>query len=259
MNQPEENQLGEYRSTYLPTVQPGKIMLRVTVACLLVSLIPFSIAVQKYFTRYTVLSDRFRRDSIMINAIIGGTLILLAVVLFVLYYHHKNRQADLYAYGFVFTDWLRGLTFRWDDVTEVYASPIYRNTARGYRSNLIVNWIYTVHRNDGKKVKITGLEGMSGLGKIIQAEVSKQMLPQIVDAYQAGDNVPFGPRLCLSQHGVRVGNKLLPWDQVAGVKLDQYNAVTILQKGKRVPWKRISSDKVANSFLLESLIHKTGK
>jgi hypothetical protein len=257
VNQLTENQLGEHRSTYLPTVQPGKIMLRVAGACLLISLLPFSIAVQKYFTRYAVLSDRFRRDSIMINAVIGGTLILLAVILFVLYYHHKHRQVDVYADGFIFTDWLRSLAFRWDDVTEVYASPVYRNTTRGYSSNRIASWLYIVHRNDGKKVRITGLEGVSVLGKMIQSEVSKRILSQIVDAYQAGNDVWFGPRLGLSQQGIRVGGMLLPWDQVARVKLDQYNAVTILQKGKRMPWKRISSAKVANAFMLESLIYKT--
>ena len=256
MNQLAENRLGEHRSTYLPTVQPGKILLRVAGASLLASLLPFSIAVQKYFTRYTVLSDRFRRDSIMINAVIGGTLILLAVILFVLYYHHKHRQVDVYADGFVFTDWLKSLAFRWDDVTEVYASPVYRNTARGYRSDRIASWIYVVHRNDGKKVRITGLEGVGGLGKIIQSEVSKRMLPQVVDAYQAGSDVRFGPQLSLSQQGICVGGKLLPWANVGRVKLDQYNAVIILQKGKRMPWKRISSDKVANSLLLETTLNK---
>ena len=236
MNQLEENRLGEHRATYLPTVQPGRIMLRVAGACLLVSLLPFSTAVQKYFTKYTVLSDRFRRDSIMINAIIGGTLILLVVILCTLYYHHKNHQMDLYADGFVFTDWLKSLAFRWDDVTEVYASPVYRNTTRGYRSNRIVSWIYTVHRDDGKKVRISGLEGVGGLGRIIQSEVSKRVLPQAVDAYQAGSDVQFGPRLGLSQQGICVGAEVLPWADVARIRLDQDNAVTILQRGKRMPW-----------------------
>ncbi len=256
MNQLDENQLGEHRSTYLPTVQPGKILLWVAVACFLFSALPFSIVIQKYFARYTVLSDRFRRDSIMINAVIGGTLILLAVILCVLYYHHKSRQVDVYAEGFVFTDWFRSLAFRWDDVTEVYASPIYRNTTRGYRSNRIASWLYVVHRNDGKKVRITGMTSVKALGKTIQSEVSRRLLPQVVDAYQAGDDVRFGPRLGLSQQGVRVGAKSLPWSQVARMKLDQDNVVTILQKGKRMPWKRISSAKVANPLMLETMLNK---
>ena len=114
----------------------------------------------------------------MINAIIGGIMLLLTVILFALYYHHKNRRVDVYADGFVFTDWRASLAFRWDDVREVYASPIYRKTSRGYRTSQIVNWMYTVHRKkDGAKAKIGGLEGMGSLGQFIQAEVSKRLLP----------------------------------------------------------------------------------
>ena len=73
MNQPfsqEENRLGEHRATYLPTVLPGRIMLGSALAGLLISLLPFSIAIEKSRTTYTVLSDRFRRDSIVINTTI---------------------------------------------------------------------------------------------------------------------------------------------------------------------------------------------
>ncbi|MCP4539365.1 MAG: hypothetical protein GY832_19690 [Chloroflexi bacterium] len=227
------------------------------IGCLVVSLLPFSIATEKYFSpKHTVLSDRFRTDSIMINAIIGGTMILLSVIFYAIHYHHENRQVDLYADGFVSTDWLKSLAFRWDDVTEVYTSPIYRNTSRGYSTGRIANWIYTVHRNDGKKTKLSGLQGVSALGKVIQSEVSKRALPKAVDAYQAGDDVRFGPQFSVSQQGLRVGGNLLPWNQVAKVNLGKDNAVTILKKGKRLPWKRIGGHKMANPLMFQSMLYK---
>jgi hypothetical protein len=195
----------------------------------------------------------------MVNTTIGVILLLLVVILFALYYHHKKRRVDVYADGFVFTDWRRSLVFRWDDVREVYASPIYRNTSCGYRSNLIVNWLYTVHnRKDGEKVKISGLEGVGSLGQAIQTEVSKWLLPWAMDAYHAGDNVRFGSQLGLSKRGIHVGESVLSWPDVEAVNLNRDNAVTIRQKGKRTPWKYIGGDKVANPEVLKGMISRVG-
>jgi hypothetical protein len=231
-------------------------MLRAGAASLLISLLPFSIAISKSTTEYTVLSDSFRKDSITINTTIGAVLLLLTVILFVLYYHHKTRRVDVYTGGFTFADWRRSLAVRWDDVSEVYASPVYRQTTRGYRSDRIASWIYAIHTNGGERARLSGLAGMGELGKAIQARTSKRLLPQALAAYRAGDDVPFGPRLGLSQQGVRVGDRVLPWSNVAKVDLSQDNAVTIRQKGRRMPWKRVNGDKVANPMVLKALLSR---
>jgi hypothetical protein len=253
-----EHQLGEHRATYLPTVLPGRIMLGAGLASLLISLLPFSIAIGKASTEYTVLSDRFRRDSITINTTIGVILLLLAVILFALYYHHKRRRVDVYADGFVFTHWRGSLVVHWNAVSEVYASPVYRQTSRGYKSDRIVSWIYAIRRNDGAKARLGGLTGMGELGATIQARVLKRLLPQAIDAYQAGDDVPFGPRLGLSQQGVRVGDRTLPWSDVAKVDLSRDNTVTIQQTGRRMPWKRVNGHKVANPMVLKAMLSRFG-
>ena len=80
-----------------------------------------------------------------------------------------------------------------------------------------------------------------------------------MDAYQAGDDVRFGPRLGLSKRGVRVGEKLLPWPDVAKVNLNRHNGVMILQEDKRMPWKQISSDKVANPMVLKAMIVRVSR
>jgi hypothetical protein len=250
----EAHQLGEHQATYLPTVLPGRILIGVALAMLLISLLPFSIAIRKSsIEEYRVLSDSFRRDSIRVNTTLGVTMILLSVVLFALAYYHKHRRVDVYMNGFVFTGWRRSLTFPWDDVREVYISPVYRRS-RGYSQ--IVNWTYSVHGQDGKNVKISGLEGMDDLGQIIQIEVGRRLLPQAMAAYQAGNDVRFGPKLSLSQKGVRVGKKLLLWPDVADVNLNRDYTVMIRQKGKRMLWKRMSSGKVANPMVLKALLDR---
>jgi hypothetical protein len=254
-----EHQLGEHRATYLPTVLPGKIMLGTGLASLLISLLPFSIAIEKASTEYTVLSDRFRRDSIAINTTISVVLLLLAVILFALYYHHKKRRVDVYADGFIFADWRRSLVVHWNAVSELYASPVVRQTSRGYRSDRIVNWIYTIHTNTGEKARLGGLTGIGELGATIQARVLKRLLPRAIAAYQAGDDVPFGPRLGLSQQGVRVGDRTLPWSDVAKVDLSRDNGVTIRQTGRRMPWKRVNGHKVANPMVLKALLSRFGR
>ncbi len=249
-----EHPLGTHRNTYLPTVLTGRILLGTALTCLVISLLPFSTAISKSRTTYTVLSDHFRQESIVVNAVIGALLLLVSVILFALYYHHKRRRVDLYTDGLLLTDWRRSRAIRWDDVTEVYASPVYRRTTRGYSHRRIVNWIYHVHTRDGERVKIGGLEGMGSLGRVIQEEITKRLLPQALDAYQAGDEVRFGPQLRLSQRGVAVGAKRLDWADIATVNLDQHNHVMILKKGQRLPWKQLGSDKVANPTVLKGIL-----
>jgi hypothetical protein len=203
------------------------------------------------------LSSRFGRDRIMIGAALGLFTLLLTAFLGALYYDHKTRRVNVYADGLVYTSWWKSLTFHWDDVSQVYTSPVYYgNMTRGYRSSRVANWIYTVHRNDGEKAKVGGLEEMRELGQIIQTEVTNRLLPPAIEAYRAGDEVEFGPRLGLGQQGVRVSDKLLPWSDVAEVRLDQDNRVTILKQGKRLPWKFVGSDQVANPWVLKALLNR---
>lgn len=266
MNSPhtqEAHPLGERRATYLPTVLPGRIMLGSAVMTLLLSFLPWATVIEKSSTTYTVLSDRFRKDSIMTNSIIGSMMVLLVVALFVLYYHHKHRSVVVYTEGFVITDWRKRVTFRWEDVRELYITPVYGKAAGGYTSNRIVNWIYTVYgkhtvygKQEGQRVKISGLEGIQELGGILQTEVSEWLLPQAMEAYLRGDTVSFGPQLSLSQRGIHVGEKLLPWPDAAEVKLTSQYTVMVLQKGQRMPWKSINSDQVANPMVLKALLSR---
>lgn len=253
----EAHQLGAHQATYHPTVATGRILLGVACVTLLISLLSLSSAVSRYIGDSDALSSRSGRDRIMIGAALGLFTLLLTALLGALYYDHKTRRVDVYADGFVYTGWRKSLTFCWDDVSQVYTSPVYTgNMTRGYRSSRVANWIYTVHRNDGAKAKVGGLEGMRELGQIIQTEVTNRLLPPAIEAYRAGDEVAFGPRLGLSQQGVRVGEKLLPWADVAEVQLGQDNRVTILQQGKRLPWKSIGSHRVGNPWVLKALLNR---
>lgn len=246
-----ENQLGPHRATYRPKVLPGRILFGAACINLLVSLLMFWSAASKYLSHSAVLSDRFRRDGIIIGLSVGLLALLAAAVLGALFYYHISRKAELFTNGFVYADWRSKLVFRWDTIAEVYVTPrFYKNQSR------IINWMITVRRNDGQQAEIGGLENVNQLGQLIQTEVAKRLLPQALKAYQSGQKVQFGPQLSLSLEGVHSDKNTLPWPQVAGIKLDRRNNVIILQKDKRMPWEQIRSNRVGNPLILKAILNK---
>lgn len=255
----EAHTLGPLQATYRPRPLPAKILLAAAGVSLVVSLFSFASAISNYFDDSSVLSDRFRQDSILTGLMIGLFGLLLVAFLAALYYTHQKRRVEVYANGFVFNNWRTSLVFRWDEVTEVYGFPVYGKTGGGYRSSRVANWMCIVCRNDGQQAKFGGLEKIGELGQTIQVEVAKRILPQAIETYQRGGSVQFGSQLSLSQQGLSDGKKLLPWSEITEVKLDRQNAVTIMQKGARMPWKYLTGHQVSNPLLFKAIIDKLNK
>ena len=156
-------ELGEFRKTFLPRVLPGKVMLGSAIFCVAAGILEFISALNKYLSPpSSILSDRFRQDSIMISAILGIVFILIALSLVALYYTHIKHRVDLYVNGVVVATWRGETTVLWGDLMKVDKMPIYG------RSRRPVNWNYTLYRFDGEKVQIRGLEGLGALGRIFE-------------------------------------------------------------------------------------------
>lgn len=249
--------LGQHLTTYRPKHPPSRILLIAGGISLLIALIMLGSAAGKLFGNAD-LGSSFVRDRLLINAILGLFAFVLTAVFGALYYTQMKNRVDLYAGGFVHTDWRKSLTIRWEDVTEVYEMPMYyrRTGAVDYHSRHIINYLYTVKRGDGHVAKFGGLENIAQLGKAIEAASNNLIWPRVVKTFDAGGNVSFGSQLSISQKGVKYGNSSLFWTDVADVRVDSNNDVAILQKDKRMPWKVIAGNKIANPSILKMLIGK---
>jgi hypothetical protein len=156
-------ELGAFRKTFLPRVLPGRVLLGSAIFCVAFGVLEFVSALNKYLSPpRSVLSDRFRQDSIMISVILGIVFILVALSLAALYYAHRKHRVDLYTNGVVVATWRGEKTVLWGDLMKVDKMPIYG------RSRRPVNWNYTLHRFDGEKVQIRGLEGLGVLGRVLE-------------------------------------------------------------------------------------------
>jgi len=196
----------------------------------------------------------FRQDYVRDRlALVGGGLLLflVAVGLYLAYRGQLRIGVEVYDDGFVFTNRRnQRCVCRWDDVTEVYESIIYRDPGR--RTGIIGRKC-TVYQTDGQRIKLgVAIQNSDKLGVTIQAEVRKRLLPRAIETYKAGGTVAFGPELALSQQGLTSGQKMLPWNEVAEIRLRP--GIRISQKGKRGPWKSIMHSRIANYSVLRKLV-----
>ena len=83
-------------------------------------------------------------------------------------------------------------------------------------------------------------------------EVKRIQLPQAIAAYNAGSSVSFGS-LTVSQLGIALSQKGLPWHQFAGIQINK-GYVDIFKKGGLLKWMHVRTQKVPNLFVLLSLI-----
>ncbi len=160
----DQNQsLGAFQNSFTPRVLPGRVILGSAIACVLLAVIQVITAINKALSPpSTVLSDRFRRDAILIAAILAGVFFLLAITLSALYYTHSKHRVDVYEEGLVIFTWRGSTAFSWDEIMEMKAEPIYGGSRR------VVNWNITLTRSDGQTAQLRGLDGLMTLAKHIE-------------------------------------------------------------------------------------------
>jgi hypothetical protein len=236
----EAHQLGSLKASYEANRENTTILRYSIPLSVLVGLALLVFGFRQYYVR-----DRF--------VLVGGGLLLFLVAagLYLVYRGQLRMGVEVYDDGFVFTNRRNQRhVCRWDDVTEVYESIIYRNPQ--HRTGIIGRKC-TVYQTDGQRIKLgVAIQNSDNLGLTIQAEVRKRLLPRAIETYKAGGTVAFGPELALSQQRLISGQKMLPWDEVAEIRLGM--GVRISQKGKRRPWKSIMHSKVANYSVLRKLV-----
>jgi hypothetical protein len=92
------------------------------------------------------------------------------------------------------------------------------------------------------------------LGKTIEEEVTRRMLPGAVAAYNAGSPVNFGA-IMVSYQGISVqnGQKTLGWNEFKTIKVYD-GRVTIKKQGAMLDWEKLLIPQVPNLCVLVALI-----
>jgi hypothetical protein len=199
---------------------------------------------------------------LLVGIVLIGSIPIGGIVMFVVagglfwgYRAQLRARAEVRAGGVFLTDWLgRQHSFRWEDVTAVYEFVGYHQ--RTWAPN---QWVYTVHTRDGQQIKLDmAYEKTHQLGYMVLSETGKNFLPQYLELYRTGKNVPIADGIAVNSQGFLAGAETLPWNQVSKVEFGKRGDLMIHQADHRVPWKLLMHPRIANYPTFRAFLHEVG-
>lgn len=134
---------------------------------------------------------------------------------------------------------------RWEEI-EIIQQTASRLLFMIRNSNL-----YTLRCHDGDSLTFSGHPRfMNKLAPIFEDHFTRRRLPFWLADYQAGQTLHFGP-VRIDRNGVAVGEKMLPWEQVADISLLKGRRLVIYKAGERQEvWLSLPAFKIDNLSIL---------
>lgn len=162
--------------------------------------------------------------------LMGGVVLLIAVILFVQNWKRYGRWVELTTHGFHFHAGRQTADVHWDDViavrresTTIGGSPALSDT------NL---WI---ERSGGKTIHLTSfLLDMPRLADIVLTETARRLIPRVWSQLQSGQAVNFGP-LRITATELTTRGRDLAWSDVESMDVI-HGSVRITQQGDTGIW-----------------------
>lgn len=142
--------------------------------------------------------------------------------------------------------------WRWEDIKSFQASLNRRlsllvdaGTSHRYRlENVDGSWL----------VLDDSYEAVGKLGEIIRAHLFPLQLAKTWQAYQADQQVSFGPIMVNSTAGISIGKKTYPWGVVQNIKTSEGWLVLSVMDGSRSKTIRIPGAKLYNPDVLQAIL-----
>lgn len=175
--------------------------------------------------------------------------LLIVPILLIIYLvnaiRSNSHKAYLYQDGFIYTNGSQINTVRWDQVEAVWQKAVSYSWSTRYT--------YTIKRPDGAQVVVSShVKNVKELGEVILSEVTKRHLPLAQQAYNSGAPVPFGA-LYLSLQGIGFKDKLLPWQEVKDVVINN-GQVQVKKQGNLITWAAVPAADVPNLPVMLQLV-----
>ena len=118
-------------------------------------------------------------------------------------------------------------TWRWDEVA-VIQSNIWRRTHQTSKHE------YTLAKRGGETLVLDdGLKDVGVALDSIKAAVFALIRPPLVQRYQAGQALTFGPVTVQRQNGLQLDGKPYAWDAIQDIKVDSGRLKITLRDGKK--------------------------
>ncbi len=195
----------------------------------------------------------------LIFVLVGAGIIIKAFL-------DRNLRVSIYENGLVFIKRNGNEVIRWDQIAFVWhkvKKTTTTNTTRNYSTGRTtttrttrIDHSYIVQRVDGVKFVFNQtFSHLRDLGKTIEQESARYLYPQAVAAYNAGHPLVFG-KMSVSRAGLSDGRKILSWNEVKSIKVDENNgAIAIRKQGKWLNWSSIALSETPNIIVFEAVVN----
>ena len=161
----------------------------------------------------------------------------------------REYSITLYEGGFEYSTITENRLVRWNEVVSVWQKILTRGA-----NGPITQTIYTLLLKDKKKLVLDNerFKDMLGLGKTIQHEVTRCLMPQYVQTLNSGGTAQFG-KLAITNQTISNGKESIPWSQVKEVRV-RNGVIAIWKEDKWLIWSSILAADIPNMFVLLSLV-----
>jgi hypothetical protein len=181
---------------------------------------------------------------------VGVFLMLAAVVVPLRLYRSKRGRVLIYPEGLLRLGAAGPETLFWDEVAVIRQRMV--RDAR--RAVLLGERHVTVERADGSTLHLDDVvvPRLRRLTVLMQQKSLPHLLPRALRALHAGEKVPLGV-LSATAEGLQHGRRLLPWQEVAGARVNKSGTITIRRRGWLLAWWSGPVTRVDNVHVLLAL------
>ena len=122
-------------------------------------------------------------------------------------------------------------TLRWEDIAVIQSNLTRQLSSHGMGST---THEYTLTKTSGEKLILDdSLKEVGGEAQLIKAAVFARIGPPLVQRYQAGEAMTFGPVTVQQQNGLTLDGKLYAWASIQDVRVESGRFKVTLRDGKK--------------------------
>ena len=204
-------------------------------------------------TIYAAFSGFFTSDGFSGGILFGLFWLLLAAYFGRYLWHHiqaRRESVGIYNDGVVRKRGDNVEMIRWDEMVES-SQNLYT-----FRLNFIPIYKreeYRVKTQDGTTHLFRGsIPDAKRLGGILHTQVARQVLPEMIERYNAGETITFG-KVGVNKEGLHQGNKSLAWSDMKGMTM-RNGQLTFKKEGKWLSWGSMQINNTPNFVALLDLL-----
>jgi hypothetical protein len=250
--------LGTHRATYKPPTisRMTWVMIGLSIIYVVICIIGL---LERSNSVYLDVRGQPSLSVIIVYALVCTAVGIAVYVPLFVYRVIRNRTLRLFVYddGLIHV-WHASLqAIYWQNVQAVWHDVI-AETHSEYQYTPSYRHVYIVSCTDGTKITLGKtdyeFDNMKQLVKSIEGETARYLFPAVLNTYQVGQPVVFGP-LTVTQEGLSHGSDMLLWSEVKSIKIETSGRIVIGKQGKRSNWASVKLGDVPNVEVFKMLVH----